>query len=49
MLLYRCLVLSTSGATLFEFGSRGCGPGQFEYPECLATFSDGYIAVSDKE
>jgi len=46
---HRCLLLSTSGRTLRPFGSRGSGPGQFEYPECVATFGDGCIAVSDKD
>lgn len=46
---HRCLVLTLNGQVLFEFGSRGFGPGQFESPECVAAFHDGYIAVSDKD
>jgi len=46
---HRCVALNAAGETLFEFGGRGCGAGLFEYPECLAVFSDGYIAVSDKD
>ena len=46
---HRCLVLTLKGQVLFEFGSRGFGPGQFESPECVAAFHDGYIAVSDKD
>ncbi|CAE7583522.1 nhl-1 [Symbiodinium natans] len=46
---HRCLVLTLGGQVLFEFGGRGQGPGQFEYPECVATFRDGFVAVSDKD
>ena len=46
---HRCLVLTLSGQVLLEFGGRGSAPGQFEYPECIATFSGGHIAVSDKD
>ena len=46
---HRCLVLTLNGQVLFEFGNRGFGPGQFESPECIGTFHDGYIAVSDKD
>ena len=46
---HRCLVLTLNGQVLFEFGSLGFGPGQFESPECVATFHDGCIAVSDKD
>eukprot|EP00931_Biecheleriopsis_adriatica_P059467 TRINITY_DN35587_c0_g1_i1.p1 TRINITY_DN35587_c0_g1~~TRINITY_DN35587_c0_g1_i1.p1 ORF type:complete len:927 (+),score=206.42 TRINITY_DN35587_c0_g1_i1:47-2827(+) len=46
---HRCIVLSLNGEVLFTFGCRGCREGEFEYPECLATFSDGSIAVSDKD
>ena len=46
---HRCLVMTLGGQVLFEFGCRGQGPGQFEYPECVATFQDGFVAVSDKD
>lgn len=46
---HRCMVLDLYGKLLFEFGSRGSGPGQFEYPECIAIFQDGHICVSDKD
>ena len=46
---HRCLVLDAVGKVMFEFGGRGSGPGRFEYPECIATFRDGHIAVSDKD
>lgn len=46
---HRCLMLSSDGEVLREFGSRGSRAGQFEYPQCIATFSDGHIAVSDKD
>lgn len=46
---HRCLVLTLNGQILFEFGTRGQGRGQFDYPECLAAFADGHVAVSDKD
>jgi len=46
---HRCLVLTTHGQLIFEFGSRGIEDGQFEYPECVVTFGDGSIGVSDKD
>ena len=46
---HRCLVLTLNGHVLFDFGSRGFNAGEFESPECVATFQDGCIAVSDKD
>lgn len=46
---HRCVVLENTGRIMFEFGSRGSGPAQFEYPECVASFKDGALAVSDKD
>ncbi|CAK0798237.1 unnamed protein product [Prorocentrum cordatum] len=46
---HRCLILASDGKILCEIGGRGAGPGQFEYPDCVATFSDGSIAISDKD
>ena len=46
---HRCLVLTLNGQVLFEFGTRGFGPGEFQSPGCVAAFHDGYIAVSDKD
>lgn len=46
---HRVLVMSLTGHVLFSIGARGSERGQFEYPECLATFADGSVAVSDKD
>mmetsp|Transcript_45135 Transcript_45135/g.139842 ORF Transcript_45135/g.139842 Transcript_45135/m.139842 type:complete len:268 (+) Transcript_45135:35-838(+) len=46
---HRVLALNLAGQAVLEFGVRGSGPGQFEYPECVAVFSDGHLAISDKD
>merc|ERR1719356_1398346 len=46
---HRCLILGSDGKIQCEIGGRGVEPGQFQYPDCVATFSDGSIAISDKD
>mmetsp|Transcript_70065 Transcript_70065/g.194734 ORF Transcript_70065/g.194734 Transcript_70065/m.194734 type:complete len:995 (-) Transcript_70065:200-3184(-) len=46
---HRCVVCDLSGRRLFEIGSRGVGPGQFEYPTCIVIFSDAGFAVGDRD
>jgi DNA-binding beta-propeller fold protein YncE len=44
---HRIQELSTSGAYLAQFGSRGNGGGQFDYPESIATDASGHLYVVD--
>lgn len=43
----RVLVFDARGRFVRQFGSRGGGPGEFQFPMGLAVLSDGSIAVSD--
>lgn len=42
-------VYSTKGARITQFGERGFGPGQFNYPNDIALDSRGRIFVTDRE
>ena len=39
--------LSTSGSYITQFGSRGNGGGQFDYPESIATDASGHLYIVD--
>ncbi len=43
----RVMVYDRDGKELFQFGSRGEGPGQFIFPTCIAWDNDGNIYVGE--
>ncbi|MFZ5517205.1 MAG: 6-bladed beta-propeller [Candidatus Zhuqueibacterota bacterium] len=40
-------IFDASGAPEFNFGSKGQGPGEFSYPNCIAVSQSGDIFVAD--
>lgn len=42
-------IFDLSGKRLVSFGERGFGPGQFNYPNDIATDTKGRIFISDRE
>lgn len=44
---HRVVVVSTAGAIVTSFGTRGDGPGQFNFPTNIARSADGRLFVTD--
>lgn len=44
---HRVQKFAPDGTFLTSFGSRGSGPGQFEYPMAIAVATDGTVFVAD--
>ena len=44
---HRVAVFSEDGKLSHTIGSKGIGPGQFDYPVCVAISPDGELYVSD--
>ena len=45
---HRVQVFETIGFFVTEFGTKGSGKGEFNYPASAANLSDGRIVVSDR-
>jgi sugar lactone lactonase YvrE len=41
------IALDKSGSPMHQFGTRGAGPGQFNFPTHVAVSNDGWLAVCD--
>jgi len=44
----RVMKFSATGKFLFQWGSKGAGPGQFDLPHAIATDANGNVYVADR-